>query len=84
MIDNVNLNVHIDIPIITKPGRGMPFNYSLSYDSSVWSTLGSSWYPAMLHWGWRGTAEALTGYVTNAANAEECTWWNGSSYQSHW
>ena len=33
-----NLNVHFSIPILHKAGRGMPFNYDLSYDSSVWTS----------------------------------------------
>jgi RHS repeat-associated protein len=32
-----NLNAHLDIPIIRKPGRGGDnFSYDLTYDSSVW------------------------------------------------
>jgi len=30
-----NLNVHFTIPILHKAGRGMPFTYDLSYDSSI-------------------------------------------------
>lgn len=41
-----NLNVHIDIPVFTKTGRGIPFNYNLAYDSSVWSLSGATWQPA--------------------------------------
>jgi len=33
------LNVHFVVPILNKAGRGMPFTYSLSYDSSVWYPL---------------------------------------------
>src|SRR5882762_7159364 len=29
-----NLNAHISIPVVHKTGRGMPFSYDLSYDSS--------------------------------------------------
>ena len=28
-----NLNAHFEIPIVSVPGRGMDFNYSLIYDS---------------------------------------------------
>lgn len=30
-----NLNVHYSVPVFSKPGRGIPFYYNLSYDSSV-------------------------------------------------
>ena len=36
-----NLNVHFAIPVLHKAGRGVPFTYDLSYDSSIW-TQGSS------------------------------------------
>lgn len=62
-----NLNVHLSIPVLHKSGRGMPFTYDLSYDSSVWTPLTSSgtkqWQPA-LNWGWRGVTEVATGYVS--------------------
>jgi hypothetical protein len=31
-----NLDVHFSIPVLNKSGRGLPFYYNLSYDSSVW------------------------------------------------
>jgi hypothetical protein len=31
-----NLNSHFEVPVFSKPGRGMPFTYTLSLDSSVW------------------------------------------------
>lgn len=40
-INPANLNVTLQIPIITKPGRGgTNFTYSLQYDSSIWSLSG--------------------------------------------
>src|SRR5216684_1054598 len=55
-VDLGNLNVHFAIPILHKAGRGLPFNYDLSYDSSVWTPVGSSgsqsWQPAA-NWGWQ-------------------------------
>ncbi len=51
-----NLNVHFAVPILHKAGRGLPFAYDLSYDSSVWTPVGSSgsqsWQPAA-NWGWQ-------------------------------
>ena len=37
-VNNANLDVHFAIPVVQKAGRGLPFNYLLSYDSSVWGT----------------------------------------------
>ena len=31
--DNGNLNIHFEIQIVAKSGRGIPFSYSLAYDS---------------------------------------------------
>lgn len=36
-VNNANLNVHLNFPILQKPGVGIPFSYVLSYDTSVWS-----------------------------------------------
>ena len=62
-----NLNVHFAVPILHKAGRGIPFNYDLTYDSSIWMpvTIGGvkQWQPAG-NWGWNSDAAALTGYVT--------------------
>jgi len=50
-----NLNVHFAVPIIHKAGRGLPLNYDLSFDSSVWYPVGVSgnqvWQPVG-NWGW--------------------------------
>jgi RHS repeat-associated protein len=35
-INLANLNVHWTFPILSKPGRGLPLNYALNYDSSIW------------------------------------------------
>ena len=62
-----NLNVHFQIPIIHKAGRGQPFAYDLSYDNTVWYpgvSGGSTVWTPMPNWGWRNTMEAFTGYVT--------------------
>ena len=33
-IDNANLNIHFEIPIVSKAGRGLPFKFAMNYDSS--------------------------------------------------
>src|ERR1700676_2299881 len=63
-----NLNVHFAIPVLHKAGRGMPFTYDLSYDSSIWTPVTSNnvtqWQP-VANWGWRGATEVATGYVSS-------------------
>lgn len=76
--DNVNLanlNAHFDIPIVRKAGRGLPFGYILSYDTTMWTQaiVGGStvWQPAE-NWGWRGSTESAVGYVNYAAQVLLC------------
>jgi hypothetical protein len=37
-----NLNVHFSIPILSKAGVGIPFNYALTYDNSIWYPSGAA------------------------------------------
>ncbi len=53
-INNANLNVHFEIPILNKAGRGLPFTYALRYDSSIWWASGGYWTPSTSFWGWGG------------------------------
>ncbi len=50
-----NLNAHFAIPVVQKAGRGIPFTYALTYDTSVWYPVGSSgsqvWTPVP-QFGW--------------------------------
>ena len=64
-----NLDVNLVIPILQKQGRGIPFVFNLTYDSSlVWLpvTTGSSttWTPQR-GWGWPVPVSAV-GYVPAA------------------
>jgi len=65
-INNGDLNVHFQIPILQKNGRRLPFYYILAYDSSVWNLAGSagsgSWTPVS-NWGWSTITDGVTGYV---------------------
>lgn len=36
-----SLDIHLSVPIFSKPGRGIPLNYTLEYDSQIWATGGS-------------------------------------------
>ena len=84
-----NLNVHFAIPVLHKAGRGMPFTYDLSYDSSIWTPVTANgvtqWQPAP-NWGWRGATEAQTGYISYSTSSTvngACTTYIYSNYAYH-
>jgi RHS repeat-associated protein len=58
VINLANLNAHLTIPVFARAGRGLPFNFYITYDSSVWYPLTSSgttyWQP-VTNWGWGGS-----------------------------
>lgn len=87
VVDLANLNVHLGIPVLHKPGRGTPFAYDLNYDSSVWMPVNSggtkSWQPASGAWGWQGITPTGNAYITYtlAYNSGACGNQGGSSYQ---
>jgi len=74
LINIGNLNIHLTIPIVHRPGRGLSFNYDLTYDSSVWYPVGSSgsesWQPASSNWGWSNSAG--TGHYTYQTTTTPC------------
>ena len=83
-VNLANLNVHLDVPIFSRAGRGMNFSYSLGYDSSVWTpSSAGTWLPAN-GWGWTAETQTETGYVTAATNQWKCysgsTWYWATTY----
>jgi hypothetical protein len=77
-----NLNVHYEIPIVSKPGRnGLNFIYSLVYDGLVWSNVNVNWnfsWNPDPNFGFHGQLEgAVTGTLTYAAGPYTCQ--DGSS-----
>jgi len=78
IVDLANLNVQYRIPVIHRGGRGLPLNFDLSFNSSIWYVAGSGsakyWQPVS---GW-GLAEATPiGFVTyNVKN----TYCNGNTH----
>lgn len=78
-----NLNVHFAVPVISKPGRGTPFDYILSFDSSIWTPITSSgvksWQPTT-NWGWRAITEASTGYISRQRFTVQCLIDDGQEY----
>ena len=41
-VNEANLNLHIAIPLINKPGRKLPFSYLLNYDNTTWTPVQNS------------------------------------------
>src|SRR6476659_6904027 len=75
VLDVANLNSRVTIPIMSKPGRGTPFNYAMAYDNSVWVPSGDpgsqSWQPQS-DFGWHGISEAITGYLSYSVASHQC------------
>ncbi|HEV2424665.1 MAG TPA: hypothetical protein VGZ29_07555 [Terriglobia bacterium] len=76
-VNLANLNVHLQIPIINKPGRGLPFYYSLAYDSAIWYPAGSqgsqTWTYINPTWGWSRLSDGSTGYIGYSATTTNGT-----------
>jgi RHS repeat-associated protein len=89
-----NLNSHLDIPVLHKNGRGLPFDFKFVFDSSVWAPVSvngsKAWQPSS-NWGW-GTGGTDIGQVTytvtvttihciiagHTFSAQQTTWSNWS------
>jgi RHS repeat-associated protein len=57
-VNRQNLNVNFAIPLVSTPSRAGNFNYTLAYNSLVWTRNGSSWSPLAdangnPTWGWK-------------------------------
>src|SRR5215831_10253418 len=65
-VNLANANVHWDIPMVSKAGRGLNFSFALGYDSSIWvpDPSVSAWAP-INNWGWTAETQTQTGYVTS-------------------
>jgi RHS repeat-associated protein len=71
-VNNANLNVVVNVPVVSKAGRGLPFSYALIYNSSIWYPSGSVWTP-VANWGWgNATQQGGTGYVFYKWTQESC------------
>lgn len=82
-----NLNAHLAIPVLHKPGRGTNFTYDLSYDSSIWYPVGSAGtqtWRTVSNWGWHAATEALSGYVTSYQTFSNCYTWTCQSGHCHY
>ena len=73
IVNNQSLNVHFEIPVLSKAGRGLTFNYPIRYDTTIWRVNNSTWTPATA-WGWpNGAFEPTLGYVWFSSVASTCT-----------
>jgi len=80
-VNNANLDVHFQIPVISKAGRGLPFVYALTYDSLIWTPVGSSgsqvwtpvtgWFSSTPNWGWSPSAGTF-GVIGNYDTYQYC------------
>src|ERR1700687_3296426 len=67
VINLANLNAHLTIPVLNKPGRGTNFTYNLAYDTSVWYPVtsgGPTSWQAAANFGWAGQTQVATGYLS--------------------
>jgi RHS repeat-associated protein len=82
-VNRNNFNSVLIMPIVSGNGRGLGFNYSVSYNSLVWTLgapppFGSTWQPNFygsggsgpLPWGWN--TKLVTGGVTYNATVTTC------------
>jgi len=80
-----NLNTHFTIPIVSKPGRGLSFNYTLVYDGLIWSpfaTPSSQSWKADSSWGFHGQLNGAgpIGYLTYNPNYNYCPGPHSTNY----
>ena len=92
-VNNGNLNAHFSIPVLSKAGPTLPFQFLLAYDSSVWypSYVNGvlTWTPVNASdWGWTAVGEdaGAGGYVSYVAWQESCLVYAGQygNYYFYW
>jgi RHS repeat-associated protein len=58
VVNLANLNVHLNVPVFSRSGRGLPFNFYLTYDNSIWypvTTSGTTTWTSVAGIGWNGS-----------------------------
>jgi RHS repeat-associated protein len=95
-VNNQNLNVFFAIPIASSPGRGLPLNLNLVYNSLVWQNLGGDWYPVAdasgnsFSWGWqKNFPSGSISYSTSTSPPAKCYqggqfYWATTTYYSNY
>ncbi len=73
IVNNQTLNVHFEVPVLSKAGRGLGFTYPFRYDTTIWQVHSSAWTP-QTNWGWpNGAFEPTLGYVWFSTTQGSCT-----------
>lgn len=76
-VNAANLDFHFTVPIVAKPGRGVPFTYALTYNSDTANTIGA--VPVIA--GWMATGTASGGMVNYNTSFRWCTYYNPYNHQ---
>ena len=67
-VNEGNLNVHLQISVFTKDGRGLPLNYVINYDALNWYKVfnpsDNFWYWKWPGSGWQVGIQPIAGYVS--------------------
>src|SRR5438552_12086246 len=79
-INRQNLNINFSIPIVQTRGRGQDFNFSIVYDSWMWTRSGGAWASitdsdGRPTWGWKVTA-GVTGQLITKYGTVSCVWFD--------
>jgi hypothetical protein len=86
-VDNANLNIHLSLPVFSRAGRALPFGFTLSFDSSIWSptsaTGASAWTPAG-SFGWTGITQTVAGYLNYQTTQNGCPYGSGPPFQFYY
>jgi YD repeat-containing protein len=71
-VNLANLNVHQAFPVFHKPGRGLPFNFDLTFDSDFWQPIVSGstkfWSPGVPICNTSGQCTATGGWSGSPVN----------------
>jgi RHS repeat-associated protein len=91
-----NLNVHLAVPITSRPGRGPKFRYGISFDSTVYTLTGTApgtgaW---LLSFGWTGIGggtgtpleieHSIVGSLLLARSKQVTCTGGGSGFEDHY
>ncbi|HEV2447073.1 MAG TPA: hypothetical protein VGS58_14175, partial [Candidatus Sulfopaludibacter sp.] len=80
MVDRSNLNLHLEIPIFSRPTVGAAqVQLRLTYDSQFWAEQGTAWQPAPQNqtpWGWRLAQAGGFVEMSTSVSYGACGWYD--------
>jgi hypothetical protein len=84
-----NLNIHNQIPVVNKPGKGIPFSAILNHDNVFWYPSGNKWayttYGGSNGLDWIGSVAAIQGAPVSYTYAPAtCRDLRGTYVYSNW